>query len=147
MIMAHSLETNDGEGKHLNQEEDGIVLGSNISTFIVFPHAVRSAIELGIFNILAKVGKDVKLSAKDIAVKIGARNPEAPTMLDSLLRLLASHSLLYCSLSHEDQQGFVSPERLYSLAPTCMHFVADADGASFGSFMSVDMHKYLFEIS
>jgi hypothetical protein len=51
-MMSHSLETNDGDD--LNQEEDGIVLGSNISTFIVFPHAVRSAIELGIFDILGK---------------------------------------------------------------------------------------------
>ncbi|XP_057717881.1 cathecol O-methyltransferase 1-like [Arachis stenosperma] len=51
------------------------------------------------------------LSAKEIASQIGSKNPEAPQMLDRLLRLLASHSLLRCSVSQQDHS-----HRLYSLS-------------------------------
>ncbi|MCI53040.1 caffeic acid 3-O-methyltransferase-like, partial [Trifolium medium] len=51
----------------------------------MLPLTVQSAVELGIFDILAKEGKDAKLSANDIAVKIGSKNPEVPTMLNRLL--------------------------------------------------------------
>ena len=104
--MAHPLEiTNNHEAKDLKQEEeeDGILFALKLLSSIVVPMAVRSAVELGIFNIFAKVGDEgVKLSAQDhIASQIGSKNSEAPNMLDRLLKLLASHSLLACSLSEE----------------------------------------------
>ena len=103
--MASPLEvTNNHEAKDLKQqqEEDGILFALKLLSSIVVPMAVRSAVELGIFNIFAKVGDEgVKLSAQDIASQIGSKNSEAPNMLDRLLKLLASHSLLACSLSEE----------------------------------------------
>ncbi|CAJ2663202.1 unnamed protein product [Trifolium pratense] len=127
--MSASQETIKGEASHISQEgdvqnEDGIVFALNLISSIMLPLTVRSAVELGIFDILAQEGKDAKLSANDIAFKIGSKNREAPTMLNRLLRLLASHSMLYCSLS-EDQQGLTSPQMLYSLAPVSKYFVTD----------------------
>lgn len=53
-----------------NCEEDDIVFANNIATLVVLPYAIRSTVELGIFNVLAKAKKGTKLSAKDIAVEI-----------------------------------------------------------------------------
>ncbi|WJX86693.1 hypothetical protein P8452_68970 [Trifolium repens] len=142
--MSLSQETVEGEANQLTQgdiqNEDGIVFALNLISSVMLPLTVRSAVELGIFDILAKEGKDAKLSANDIAVKIGSKNPEAPTMLNRLLRLLASHSMLYCSLS-EDEQGHSSPQRLYSLAPISKYFVTDVDGVSFGPALNLPLDK------
>ncbi|KAI5422175.1 caffeic acid 3-O-methyltransferase [Lathyrus oleraceus] len=133
--MSPSLETINGV-----HEEDGIVFALNLITSVMLPLTVRSAIELGIFDVLAKTGKDAKLSADDIAVKIGSKNAEAPAMLDRLLRLLASHSMLHCSLS-EEKQEHASPQRLYSLAPASKYFVTDADGVSLGPTLNLPLDK------
>ncbi|XP_057454941.1 cathecol O-methyltransferase 1-like [Lotus japonicus] len=127
-----------------SQEEDGIVFSMNMMSSMVLPLAVRSAVELGIFDILGKEGEGMKLSAKDIAVKLGSKNPEAPAMLDRVLRLLACHSMLYCSLS-EDQHGPASPQRLYGLAPRSKYFVTDADGVTFGPALHLNLDKVLME--
>ncbi|XP_061340913.1 cathecol O-methyltransferase 1-like [Gastrolobium bilobum] len=144
--MAPSLETNSGEAKNLThegehvQEEDGILFAVNMMSSVVVPLVTRSAVELGIFDILAKAGEGVKLSAEDIAIQIKAKNPEAPNMVDRLLRLLASHSMVSCSIS-EDQQGLASPQRLYSLTPMSKYFVNDADGVSFGPTLNLPLDK------
>ena len=74
--MASSLETsktNVIESNHLEQEEeDGILFAMNLATSVAFPLAVKSAIELGIFNILAKDGEGAKLLANYIASQIGS---------------------------------------------------------------------------
>ena len=141
--MAPSLETTNTnviESNHLEQEEeDGILFAMNLATSVVFPLAVKSAVELGIFNILAKDGEGAKLSANDIASQIGSKNPEAPTMLDRLLRLLASHSMLCCSLSEDDQQ------MLYSLTANSKYFVTDDDGVTFGNTLKLPLDKVFLE--
>jgi len=142
--MSPSKETVNFEANHLTQdgqnEEDGIVFALNLISSIMVPLVVRSAVELGIFDILAKAGENAKLSADDIVVEIRSKNQEAPTMLDRLLRLLASHSMLHCSLS-EDQQGLESPQRLYSLNPASKYFVTDVDGVSFGPTLNLQLNK------
>ncbi|MED6197568.1 hypothetical protein PIB30_057646 [Stylosanthes scabra] len=75
--------------KQEHQEEDDGFLISQMAWSIVVPMALRTTIELGVFDIIAKAGEDAKLSAKDIVDQIGTNNPEAATMLDRVLRLLA----------------------------------------------------------
>ncbi|CAI8607768.1 unnamed protein product [Vicia faba] len=139
-----SLETINGKENHHphgdDHEEDAMVFALNLINLVVLPLTVRSAVELGIFDILAKAGKDAKLSADDIAVKIGSKNKEAPAMLDRLMKLLASHSMLYCSLSKE-RQGLRSPQRLYSLAPASKYLVTDLDGVSLGQVLNLTLDK------
>ncbi|XP_061357411.1 anthranilate N-methyltransferase-like [Gastrolobium bilobum] len=144
--MASSLETKNDEAKNLKQEEghtqeeDGILFAMNMMNSVVVPLAIRSAIEMGIFDILAKAGEGVKLSAEDIAVQIGAKNPEATKMLDRLLRLLASHhSILYCSLGGE------AHTMLYCLSPLSKYFVTDNDGVSLGAILNLNLDKIQME--
>ncbi|MED6225518.1 hypothetical protein PIB30_094473, partial [Stylosanthes scabra] len=130
MAATPSLGTNnnvavDGESNNNHQhhpvlkqeEEDGMLYAMDLGVSVVFPFAVKTAFELGIFDIIAKdlwgpascankslfaqsqqdCGEHAKLSAQDIASQIGSKNPNAPSMVDRLLRLLASHSLLSSS--------------------------------------------------
>ncbi|MED6179216.1 hypothetical protein PIB30_115055, partial [Stylosanthes scabra] len=70
------------------QEDDGFLI-AQMAWSIVVPMALKTTIELGVFDIIAKAGEGAKLSAKDIVDRIGTNNPEAPSMLDRVLRLLA----------------------------------------------------------
>ncbi|KAG5036792.1 hypothetical protein JHK82_017575 [Glycine max] len=147
--MAPSLETSNGEAMHLKQveeEQDGILFAMNMMSTMVYPFVVRTAVELGIFDIIAKAGEGAKLSAEEIIEQLGTKNPEAPTMLDRLLRLLASHSMLSSSLDAEDlQHGQNSPKRLYSLTYASKYFVTDADGVSFGATLNLLLDKVFLE--
>ncbi|KAI4346262.1 hypothetical protein L6164_013329 [Bauhinia variegata] len=102
---------------------------------------LNSAIDLGIFDVMAKEGEGAKLSAKVIAAKLRSENPEAPAMLDRILRLLASHSVVYCSVAEDNQV-----EMLYSLTPMAsQYFVADAQGVSLGAVMKLIHDKVFLE--
>ncbi|XP_015895993.3 caffeic acid 3-O-methyltransferase [Ziziphus jujuba] len=97
--------------------------------------SLQCAIELGIFDIIAKAGHEAKLSPSVIAAHMPTTNPDAPAMLDRLLRLLASHSVLTCSLvAHRDPTNASGSNfhRLYGLAPVSKFFVTDKDGVSLG---------------
>ncbi|OMO70100.1 O-methyltransferase, family 2 [Corchorus olitorius] len=103
------------------------------------PMCLHAAIQLEIFEIIAKAGPDAKLSPQEIAAKlpVPTKNPNAPLMLDSLLRLLASYSVLGCSLADDSLQ------RVYSLAPVSKFFVRNEDGASLGPLVAL-VHDSIF---
>ncbi|KAL6006605.1 hypothetical protein ACLOJK_032098 [Asimina triloba] len=85
------------------------------------------AIELDVLEIIAKAGPAAQLSAAEIASHITTKNAAAPIMLDRILRLLASYSILTCAhrTLHNGQL-----ERLYGLAPVCKFLVRNEDGVS-----------------
>ncbi|KAF7136594.1 hypothetical protein RHSIM_Rhsim08G0116400 [Rhododendron simsii] len=69
----------------------------------VLPFVLKAVIELEVLDIIAKEGPGAQLSASEIASRLppsaaaSGRNPDAPEMLDQMLRFLASHSILTCS--------------------------------------------------
>lgn len=146
--MAPSTESDkqhtNGKDKHLKEgekEEDAFEFSMQIAGSIVVPLALRSAIDLGIFDILSKAGEGAELSTQDISLQIGTNNPQAPTMLDRLLRLLASHSILNCSVPQHPQ----NPQRLYSLSHRSKYFVSDADGVSLGPTMALLLDNVFYQ--
>ncbi|MED6196022.1 hypothetical protein PIB30_043289 [Stylosanthes scabra] len=151
--MAFPLDSNGTEPqKYLKpepdqqEEMDGFLIARQITiSSAVVPMVLRTAIELGVFDIIAKAGEGAKLSAQDIVDQIGTNNPEAPTMLDRLLRLLASHSLLCCSVVEDPQNPTKFHRRLYGLSPTSKHFVTDADGFSLASMLSFHLDKVFYQ--
>ncbi|RDX64896.1 hypothetical protein CR513_56491, partial [Mucuna pruriens] len=146
--MAPSLESNkkvgNGRGEHLEaaEEEDDLAFCTEKMLSIVVPMALRTSCELGVFDIIAKAGEGAKLSAKDIAFHIGTKNPQAPAMLDRLLSLLVSHSLLSCSLPQQQP-----PQKFYALSRRSKYFVADPDGISLGSSVALilDPEQFIVE--
>lgn len=150
--MAPSLESNtkvaNGRDDHVKpqeEEEDALAFCMDKVVSFVLPMVLRTSFELGLFDILAKAGEDAKLSAQDIALQIGSKNPEAPAMLDRLLSLLVSHSLLSCSVSQQEPQNLELPQKFYSLTPRSKYFVADSDGVSLGSSVALLLDQVFYK--
>uniref|UniRef100_A0A6N2MX02 O-methyltransferase domain-containing protein n=1 Tax=Salix viminalis TaxID=40686 RepID=A0A6N2MX02_SALVM len=125
--MGSLKESHVGHVAEAKDENFGYAMQLALSS--VLPMTLFSAIELGVFEIIAKAGPDAKLSASYVAAQLPTKNPDAPMMLDRILRLLASHDVLACSVDGLD--------RLYSLAPVSKHYVRNEDGVSLGPFMAL----------
>ncbi|KAG5564902.1 hypothetical protein RHGRI_000939 [Rhododendron griersonianum] len=111
---------------------------------------MRAAVELQVLDVIAKAGPGAQLSPYQIVSRLPAAdtlvsNPDAPEMLDRMLRLLASHSILTCSLVNDDRDQ--SPDRalvgrrLYGLAPVAKYFVPNQDGVSLAPFLNLAKEK------
>ncbi|XP_043693328.1 caffeic acid 3-O-methyltransferase-like [Telopea speciosissima] len=104
--------------------DDARVLAMEIPGFVVLPMVFKAAVELDLLEIIARAGPDAQLSPSVITSQLQTQNPEAPEMVDRIMRLLASYSILTCSLvTHDD--GRV--ERLYGLAPVSTYFLKNHD--------------------
>ncbi|KAM5573076.1 hypothetical protein ABKV19_012888 [Rosa sericea] len=131
------------------EEEESFCYAMQLVTSIVLSMSIKLAVELGVFDIIAKAGAGAGLSSSQIAAQIGTENPEAPMMLDRILRLLASHSVLKCTVvnanddDHGDRPNF---RRVFSLAPVSKYFVkSDEDGVSLGALMALTQDKVLLD--
>ncbi|XP_038726207.1 caffeic acid 3-O-methyltransferase-like [Tripterygium wilfordii] len=112
----------------------------------VLPMALYAAIELEVFEILAKAGKGARLSSSEIAKQMPTKNPDAPMMIERILNLLASHSVVACYVD-DDGHGSGSGlfRRLYGLTPVTKYFVKNEDGVSLGRLMALIQDKVFLE--
>ncbi|KAM4105251.1 hypothetical protein ACJW30_06G218100 [Castanea mollissima] len=117
------------------REEKSFSCAMQFSTSIVLPMVLHSATELGVFDILAKAGPGAKLSPSQIVAQMPTKNPDAAMMLDRILKLLVSHSVLGCTVVADEDFGPF--QRLYSLTPVSEYFVTNEDGVSLGPFMAL----------
>ena len=119
--------------------EDGDVepcsYAMQLVTSSVLPMVMQASIELGLFDIIAKLGQ---ASASEIASRLPTRNPEAPIMLDRMLYLLTTHSVLSCSAIDGDG-------RVYALTPVSKYFVSNQDGVSFGPLLASTQDKVFMD--
>lgn len=112
------------------EDESSFSEAMNLSLSLLKPMVMQTASDLCVFEIIAKAGHGAKLSALEISSHFpSCKNPDAPAMLDRLLRLLASHRVLENSVE--------GGERVYGLAPVAKYFVPDEDGVSLGPFMDL----------
>ncbi|XP_011084575.1 caffeic acid 3-O-methyltransferase [Sesamum indicum] len=107
--------------------EDTCLFAMQLVTASVMPAALRSAVELGLLELIKRAGPGAFVSPAELAAQIPATNPQADLMLDRILRLLAANNILNCSL-RELPDGSV--ERRYSLAPVCEFLTRNEDGVS-----------------
>ncbi|CAL9007597.1 unnamed protein product [Prunus brigantina] len=130
------------------EEEESFCYAMQLVGSSALSISLQSAIELGVFDIIAREGPGAKLSSSEIAAKIGTKNSEAPMMMDRILRLLTSHSILHCSLvaANEDENGGSDFQRVYSLGPVSKYFVNDEEGGSLCPFMALSQEKFVLII-
>ena len=133
------------------QDEESFSRAMQLVSSVVLSMALQSATDLGVFQVLKEAGEGAKLSAKEIASKISCSNPEAASMLDRLLALLSSHSILHSSLVSDHR---VPPtfHRLYTMTPVAAFFVPNSDGVSLGPVMAliqdkISLHSWLNSLS
>ncbi|KAK6118505.1 hypothetical protein DH2020_047772 [Rehmannia glutinosa] len=112
---------------------------------------LKSAIELNLLELIKKLsgpagdGGGGFVSPAEIAAQIPTTNGRPPPphdMLDRILRLLASYSVLNCSL-RKLQNGAV--ERVYSLAPVCKLLTKNEDGVSMASMLLMIQDKVMMD--
>ncbi|KAI5432617.1 caffeic acid 3-O-methyltransferase 1 isoform X3 [Lathyrus oleraceus] len=125
-------------------DEEAFLFAMELSFASSVPMVLKTALELGIIEIIAKAGPNAYLSSSQIATQIpGIKNPDAASMLDRLLRLLASYKILTCSIEQVD--GDCNEERLYGVHPLAKYFVENnnEDGASMVSFFLMQHDQIL----
>ncbi|KAK8944790.1 Caffeic acid 3-O-methyltransferase [Platanthera zijinensis] len=104
--------------------------------------AVKAAVELDVFNILARSGPGAQLSAGEIAAKIpNCVDPiGAAARLDRVLRFLASHAILRCYFVPETTASEAA-ERRYGLEPIYRLLHENQDGVSLAAAFLVTRDK------
>lgn len=92
---------------------------------------LRAAIELGLLETLVNAGGKA-LTPKEVAAKLPSKaNPGAPSMVDRMLRLLASYKVVSCVVD-EGEDGSLS--RQYRATPVCRWLPPNEDGVSMAPF-------------
>ncbi|XP_058195788.1 cathecol O-methyltransferase 1-like isoform X2 [Rhododendron vialii] len=131
------------------EEEENCLYAMQLASSSVLPMVLKAAAELKVFDIIAKAGPGAQLSPFEIASCLpDSCNPGAPEMLDRMLRLLASYSILVCSELSSDQPppaALVGQRRLYGLAPVAKYFVSDQGGVSLGPFLFLFQDKVFMD--
>ncbi|KAK9093713.1 hypothetical protein Scep_025182 [Stephania cephalantha] len=123
-------------------EEEDFLFAMQLIGGSVLPMALKAASELQVLEIIAKAGPGAHLSPKDIASQLPTQNPEAPAMLDRMLRLLTTYTVL-TSITKTNENGQV--ERMYGLAPVCKYLVSNEDGVSLSPLMFLTQDKALMD--
>lgn len=123
-------------------EEEACLFAMRLASASVLPMVLKSAIELDLLELIAKAGPGSYVSPSELAAQLPTHNAEAPVMLDRMLRLLASYSVLNCKLNNLPDGGV---ERLYGLAPVCKFLTKNADGVSMAALLLMNQDKVLME--
>ncbi|CAL9237651.1 unnamed protein product [Arabidopsis halleri] len=114
-------------------DEDTVSLqAERILHATAFPMVLKTALELGIIDMITSVDDGVWLSPSEIAFGLPTKptNPEAPVLLDRMLVLLASHSILkYRTVETGENIGSRKTERVYASEPVCKFFLNRGDGS------------------
>jgi caffeic acid 3-O-methyltransferase len=120
-------------------DEEANLFGMQLASASVLPMILKTSLELDLLEIMAKAGPGALLTPSEIASHLPTSNPDAPQMLDRILRLLATYSILTCSLDDDTN------ERSYGLAPVCKFLTKNEDGVSLAALNLMNQDKVLME--
>ncbi|PHT78814.1 Caffeic acid 3-O-methyltransferase [Capsicum annuum] len=122
-----------------SRKEENFAYAIQLLSSSVLPFVLHSTVELEVFEILAKA--NTQLSASQIVIQMpSSKNPDAANMLDRMLYVLASYSLLSCSIIEENGV----PIRFYGLSTVGKFFVRDEeDGASLRPMLALHQHEVI----
>nr|AST09964.1 flavonone 3'-O-methyltransferase [Raphanus sativus] len=122
-------------------DDEAALFAMQLASASVLPMVLKSALDLDLLEIMAK--NSSPMSPSEIASKLQTKNPEAPVMLDRILRLLTSYSILTCS--NRTTPGGDGVERIYGLGPVCKYLTKNEDGVSIAALCLMNQDKVLME--
>nr|AAZ95246.1 putative caffeic acid O-methyltransferase [Isatis tinctoria] len=122
-------------------DEETSLFAMKLASSSVLPMALQSALELDLLEIMAKNAS--QMSPAEIGSHLPTKNPEAPVMLDRILRLLSAYSILTCSI--RKVPGGDTIERLYGLGPVCKYLTKNVDGVSIAALCLMNQDKVFIE--
>ncbi|KAJ4875628.1 Flavone 3'-O-methyltransferase 1 [Raphanus sativus] len=105
-------------------DDEAALFAMQLASASVLPIVLKTALDLDLLEIMAK--NSSQMSPSEIASQLQTKNPEAPIMLDRILRLLTSYSILTCS-NRTNPDGV---ERIYGLGLVCKYLTKNEDGVS-----------------
>ncbi|XP_010048410.2 caffeic acid 3-O-methyltransferase [Eucalyptus grandis] len=123
-------------------DEGANLFAMQLVTASVLPRVLKTTIELDLLEIMARAGPGAYLTPAEVASQLPTQNPDAPVMLDRIFQLLASYSVLTCTL-RDLPEGKV--ERLYGLAPVCKFLMKNEDGISIAPLNLMNHSKLAVE--
>ncbi|CAH9143024.1 unnamed protein product [Cuscuta epithymum] len=125
-----------------DKEEADSLYAMQLASASVLPMVLKAAVELDLLELMAQAGPGAAVSPSELAAQLPTTNPDAAVMLDRILRLLCTYSVLNCSL-RTLADGRV--ERLYSLAPVCKYLTKNSDGVSMAPLLVMNHDKVFME--
>lgn len=126
----------------LDVEEEACTYATQLYCISILPMTLKAAIQLNLLEIISKAGPGVYLSPEEIAAHLPTNNPQAPFMVDRILRLLASYKIFNFSLSTDDS-GRIT--RSYAAAPVCKFLTKNEDGVSMASLSLMTQERVYTE--
>ncbi|KAK8961222.1 Tricetin 3',4',5'-O-trimethyltransferase [Platanthera guangdongensis] len=123
-------------------KEDAYTYAMRLVSFSALPMTLRAAVELGLLRFISDAAGP--LSSDELAAGLGllSTNPHAATMIERILRLLASYSILSYSDSPGDE-GRIVPR--YGPTLICKYFSPDENGASLDALALMFQDKIIME--
>ncbi|GAB4844885.1 hypothetical protein Ancab_038276 [Ancistrocladus abbreviatus] len=136
--LANEAFTNSSDQK----EDEACVYAMQLSISCTFLKVLNTSIELGLLDIIHDLGGGTSdgvpaATAAAVAAQLPTKNPEAPSTIERMLRLLASYNVLGCSL-RVLEDGRV--ERVYGIAPAGKYFLRNKEEGSLASILSLSCH-------
>ena len=125
----------------MGSNEEHFTYAMQLATSTSLKMVLVNTIKLGVFEAIANAGPEARLSAHEIVSALTISNQDAPNMLDRMLRLLASHSIVTCTLMNSEP----GPVRVYGLAPVAKYFIRNEDGVSLGALMELVQDKVFID--
>ncbi|KAG6493134.1 caffeic acid 3-O-methyltransferase-like [Zingiber officinale] len=123
------------------EEEQACYLALQLSSAAVLPMVLKTAIELGLLEMLVEDGPTAALSSEDLATRLPTTNPSAADIIERILRLLAANGVVDCVAD--------GGRRKYSAAPICKYLVPNDSGTMANLVLLnqdpvvIDMWRYL----
>ncbi|KAK1431450.1 hypothetical protein QVD17_07909 [Tagetes erecta] len=124
-----------------SNDEDHFTYAMELVTTTSLAMVLVNTIKLKVLETIAEVGPNAQLSGHDIASRLSIHNQDAPGMLDRMLRLLASHSIVTCTEGVHELRHV----RVYGLTPVAKYFIPNEDGVSLGPLMELSHEKVFIE--
>ncbi|XP_076937526.1 caffeic acid 3-O-methyltransferase-like [Bidens hawaiensis] len=119
------------EDYKMSEKEEGLVRVNKIVGGMVLPMVVKTAIELDLFEIMAKTPGG-QFSCFDLASNLPRQTHETPALIERILRFLACHSVLTSTVV-KDEYG--NSKNLYGMTTVSNDFVQMQDGTSHASLL------------
>uniref|UniRef100_A0A803Q463 Caffeic acid O-methyltransferase n=1 Tax=Cannabis sativa TaxID=3483 RepID=A0A803Q463_CANSA len=117
--------------------EANYLFAMKLASATVLPMVLKTALELGLLEIIAMAGPGAFISPSNIATQLSTKNPNASVMLDRMLRLLASYNVLTYSI----RDG----ERLYGMTPLSKFLTKNEGGLSIAPLCHMDQDKVFID--
>ncbi|KAJ0967132.1 hypothetical protein J5N97_024049 [Dioscorea zingiberensis] len=139
--MASSTE-NLSKATHEEANEAAFHLAENLCSGTMLSLTLKAVVELDVLEIIAAAGPGTCLSSEEIASQIKTSNPDAPEVLDRMLRLLACNKVVKCDVvAGEDGKT----RRRYGMGLVGEFFTKNEDGVSLAPLLLMNHSKIRME--